>query len=153
MEIVNLQKSDLAQPTVPDEMKITTPSVGEGTGGGKGDGNGPQFAMPSKAVTKGSFTVWTVPEDPLPGQNYKIIIQVKLPDRVTRYRRSDLTGTVIGTDGYRQFIPGVKRGWLPVRENLAQMDIFVPAAASLVRDKIMVRSKILKEEQNLEIVF
>ena len=62
-------------------------------------------------------------------------------------------GTVVGTDGYKQYIPGVRRGYLPVKENKAQLAIFVPAAASLVRDKIEVRSKILKEKQKLEIEF
>ena len=40
-----------------------------------------------------------------------------------------------------------------MKENKVQLAIFVPAAASLVRDKIEVRSRILKEKQNLEIEF
>lgn len=155
MQVVDIKGPETVAPTLPAEMQPIDPSTGNGTGGNDGNGDGQRFAMPlsGKAITKGSFTVWTIPEDPEPGQNYHIIIQVKLPDRITRYRRSDLSGTVIGTDGYRQFLPGVKRGWLPVKNNKAQVAIFVPAAASLVRDKIEVRSKILSEKQNLEIVF
>jgi hypothetical protein len=155
MQVVDIQGSEKVQPTVPDEMRPTLNAVGSGDGGADGDGNGLGYSMPEsgKAITKGSFTVWTIPEDPAPGQNYLIIIQVKLPDRITRYRRSDLKGTVVGTDGYEQFIPGRRRGYLPVKDNKAQLVVFVPAAESLVRDTIKVSSKILKEKQTLEIEF
>lgn len=155
MQVVDIKGPDAVAPTEPTEIQPINPSTGNGTGGNDGNGDGQRFAMPvsGKAITKGSFTVWTIPEDPEPGQNYHIIIQVKLPDRIKKYRRSDLSGTVIGTDGYRQYLPGVKRGYLPVKGNKAQVAIFVPAAASLVRDTIEVRSKILSEKQNLEIVF
>ena len=58
-----------------------------------------------KAVTKGSFTAWTVPKDPKPGQDYKIVIQIKVPETVKRYRIADLSGRVIGTDKYTLDIP------------------------------------------------
>ena len=155
MQVVDIQGPETVRPSIPEEMRPTLNAIGNGDGGKDGDGKGLGFAMPKsgKAITKGSFTVWTVPQDPAPGQNYLIIIQVKLPKKITRYRRSDLKGTVVGTDGYKQYIPGVRRGYLPVKENKVQLAIFVPAAASLVRDKIEVRSKILKEKQSLEIEF
>ncbi|MBT4868423.1 MAG: hypothetical protein HON53_25215 [Planctomycetaceae bacterium] len=155
MQVVDIQGPETVRPTLPEELRPTLNAVGSGDGGADGDGKGLGFSMPKsgKAITKGSFTVWTVPEDPAPGQNYLIIIQVKLPKKITRYRRSDLKGTVVGTDGYRQYIPGVRRGYLPVKENKAQLAIFVPAAASLVRDRIEVSSRILKEKQKLEIEF
>ncbi|HAD58072.1 MAG TPA: hypothetical protein DCG12_02330, partial [Planctomycetaceae bacterium] len=46
------------------------------------------------AVTKGSFTAWTIPARPRPGENYQIIIEVKLKEGTPRYRLSDLIGTV-----------------------------------------------------------
>lgn len=61
----------------------------------------PGFIQPnSDAVQRGSFTVWTNPKDPKPGQYYDVIIEVKLPSNVTNYRESDLTGCIIGTDNY-----------------------------------------------------
>ena len=105
------------------------------------------------AVSKGCFSAWSVPEDPNPRQNYAIVIQIKLPKEVTRLRRSDLSGMVVGTDDYRQPIPGIKRGWVPVKGNQAQLAIAVPGAAKLVKDTINVSSKSLKETQTLEIVF
>ena len=129
----------------------------------------------SRVVKKGSFSVWTVPKDPLPEQEYQIVIQVRLPNYVRRYRATDLSGEVEGSDRYRQKIPWdprwknrtdvaltVKKGrlvalrrgdFLPVRDRIAQLVIRVPAAKKLVRDKIRIQSKLLKEQQLLEIVF
>ncbi len=52
------------------------------------------------AVTKGSFTVYTIPADPQPKQDYDVVIEVKLPASATNYSASDLSGCVIGTDKY-----------------------------------------------------
>ncbi|MFM8725166.1 MAG: hypothetical protein ACKON9_08565, partial [Planctomycetaceae bacterium] len=57
------------------------------------------------AVTKGSFTAFTIPAAPQPRQSYSIVIEVKLPDDVKKYRVSDLSGKVRGTDGYEQKLP------------------------------------------------
>tara|TARA_Y100000588_G_scaffold120939_1_gene132351 strand:+ start:3363 stop:4172 length:810 start_codon:yes stop_codon:yes gene_type:complete len=128
-----------------------------------------------RVVKKGSFSVWTVPKDPLPEQEYQIVIQVRLPNYVRRYRATDLTGEVEGSDRYRQKIPwdpkwkkrtdvaltvrkgrlvALRRGdFLPVRDRVAQLVIRVPPAKRLVRDRIRIQSKLLKEQQVLEIVF
>jgi hypothetical protein len=132
------------------------------------------FTIPDSglAVTKGSFTAWTEPSQPAPGQNYLIIIQIRLPDDVSRYRLSDLGGEIRGTDRYRQSIPfdkdkpmasGVSTadGLRPVRQsesvsvvdNKVQLAIRVPGASRLVRDTIRIRSKRLREEQELILVF
>lgn len=155
MQVVNIDQSEIVVPAISEELRPQLPASGDGAGGTKGDGAGPGFAMPKggNVVSKGSFTAWTIPEDPQPGQNYLIVIQIELPDKVTRYRRSDLSGIVVGTDGYRQAIPGITRGFLPVKEKRSQLVIQVPGAARLVRDTINVRSKLLKESQRLEIVF
>ena len=119
-----------------------------------------------QAVTRGSFTAWTVPTDPLPRMNYMIVIQIKLPRRVRRYTVSDLTGIVIGTDSYRQIIPNgamttrnevlvpiTLNQELEIRSNQVQLLIRVPGGATLVRDRIDIQSKVLSEQQTLEIVF
>ena len=132
------------------------------------------FKMPAggNAVTKGSFTVWTVPEDPQPGQQYRIVIQVRLPDKVRKYDVGDLSGVVIGTDEYRQLLPvdprkpfysQIPRGKkmvtvkksdrLPVKDHQVQLYITIPGADRLVKDTIEIRSKLLDEEQSLELVF
>ena len=129
----------------------------------------------ARVVSKGSFSVWTVPKDPMPFQEYKIVIQVRLPDLVRRYRATDLSGEVQGSDRYRQKIPWdpkwkgrtdvaltIRKGqlvplrkgdFLPVLDRIAQLVIRVPPAKRLVRDRIKIRSKLLKEQQVLEIVF
>src|SRR5262249_5050992 len=58
---------------------------GLGAGDGEGDGIGvavPSINVPGYAVTKGSFSVWTEPEDPEPRQDYRIIIQIRLPENL-----------------------------------------------------------------------
>lgn len=126
--------------------------------GDKGLG-GSGFLAPknSRVFKKGSFSAWTIPNDPEPGQNYVIVIVVKLPSRVKRYRATDLSGIVIGTDGYRQPIPGptYSRGkvYLPMKDKMVQLKIVVPGGASRVRDVIDIRSTMLKEKQRIELEF
>lgn len=134
------------------------------------------FKIPESglAVTKGSFTVWSEPEIPLSGQPYKLIVQIRLPDRIKSYRINDLTGRLIGTDGYEQKIPfdpraphnlfytdetlqaiKIKSGSeaVKVRDNKIQMMIIVPPARRLVQDTIQIRSRRLREKQELVLVF
>jgi hypothetical protein len=131
---------------------------GGGQFGSGGAGGGLKFRMPGggRAVVKGSFTVWTVPEDPNPYQDYLIIIQVRLPKNTRQYERNDLSGIVIGTDKYEQTLPGfgLPRGrLLPIKDDVAQLAVPVPGAERLVKDSITVESKLLKEKQQIEIVF
>ncbi len=156
---------------------------GGGTGGGDGDGVGAgvaagmrQFA-PGNAVRKGSFAAWTTPiaerygekpepgDSPRPGQPYLITIQLEVPRGRKTYLLKDLSGEVVGTDGYRQKIPDKafvlsKDGKLTrpqttirVVDGTVQIVIRVPGAQALVKDTIEVASKLLKEEQTLELVF
>jgi hypothetical protein len=49
---------------------------------------------------------------------------------------------------------GLPRGrFLPVKDDVAQLAVPVPGAERQVKDTIVVRSKLLKEQQTLEIVF
>ena len=133
------------------------------------------FKIPESglAVTKGSFTVWTEPEVPVPQEPYLIIIEVMLPEETKIYSIRDLEGVVIGSDRYRQKIPydsqarnssfytdenqqlkrigGSER--IKVRKNKVQLAIKVPGAARLVKDTIQIRSRRLRERQELELVF
>ncbi|MEX0718745.1 MAG: hypothetical protein WD066_19275 [Planctomycetaceae bacterium] len=56
-------------------------------------------------VTRGSFTVWTEPEDPEPRRPYYIYIQMIVPKRLSRIAVDDLSGTIHGTDGYNAVVP------------------------------------------------
>lgn len=125
------------------------------------------------AVTKGSFTAFTIPAQPQPRQAYSIVIEIRLPSSDKVYRVSDLSGKVVGSDGYTQKLPWDSRaagasGYpveggaikrldsktvLDVVRNRVQIIIRVPGGAQLVRDVITVRSRKLKEEQELELVF
>ncbi len=77
--------------------------AGNGDGQDGEDSDGMLFAMPSggQVVSAGSFSAWTVPKDPGPGEDYKIVIMVKVPEKWTFARISgSLPGEVIGTDGF-----------------------------------------------------
>ncbi|GAB4137358.1 MAG: hypothetical protein Tsb009_04870 [Planctomycetaceae bacterium] len=159
---------------------------GKGTSDGDGTGNdsgsvpdgGPKKG--SNAVTKGSFTVWTIPRDPAVRQNYLIVVRVRLPKTVKRLRISDLKGKVMGDkDKHLQYIP-FDRNWGPAkirnrrggspfinlrpdsyipvsvyrRRKYAQIYIWVLGSdIPKTTDTIEVESKILKEKQTIKIVF
>ncbi len=155
-QIVQTPVSEMAAPEFPEFADPSSAAGGKGAGDSSGDGNGQgglNIRVGNNAVTKGSFTAWTVPEDPAPGQNYMIMIRIKLPDKVRRYPRRDLSGMVTGTDGYRQPIPGSTRGYLPTKDRESLLTIPVPGAQRLVEDSIEIRSKLLDEKQSLKIVF
>ncbi|MFG0295844.1 MAG: hypothetical protein ACF8PG_08040 [Maioricimonas sp. JB045] len=172
----------------PDVSEVSTlplfnaSEASDGSGGVEASGEaggGIRLFEPENAVRKGSFTAWWIPEadrfgekveagqNPRPGQNYRIVIQIRVPEKLRVYRLSDLKGDVIGTDGYRQRIPqqayivspdgelssARRRRSVPVREGIVQLVFRVPGARADVRDTITVESKMLKEEQLLELVF
>lgn len=122
---------------------------GDGTGDGFGVGG---FSMPEggKVVRKGSFTAWTVPQDPAPGEDYKIIIQVQYKDRKQKLSPRDITGTVAGTDLFRLVISKYTAEFIPEAN---QVVVNIPGAAARVHDTIKIYSTILKENQRLEIDF
>ena len=116
----------------------------------------PAVSVPSYAVTQGSFSAWTVPEDPEPSQPYVIRIVVRLPgdwNQSAKFRLRDISGMVIGTDGYKQVIRFKTTQLAEVQDGTVQIDIPVPGARKLVRDTIRIESKLLKEKQVLQLVF
>jgi hypothetical protein len=106
-------------------------------------------------------------DSPHPMQPYWITIQIQVPGDRTRFPIRDLVGEVIGTDGYRNVIPRhtfvldkegqlqplVGKQTVPVIDGFVQFVVQVPGARKLVKDTIVIKSKLLKEEQALEIVF
>ncbi|RYZ57754.1 MAG: hypothetical protein EOP07_09040 [Proteobacteria bacterium] len=107
-----------------------------------------------EAIKKGSFTVWTVPKDPIPFVDYSIYIRVSLPTNTTNYSINDLEGYLIGTDEYEQaFGRGYKPASFETDLDSALVQIRVPGSFNQVRDTIQVKSTLLNEEQDIEIVF
>lgn len=153
---------------------IVSASSAESKGDGD-DGGGVLLKIPDQgfAVTKGSFTAFTIPATPAPMKPYRIVIEVRLPGDVKKYRVSDLKGEVIGTDGYKQFLPYDKNSpsasrapaangketvinsssSIDVINNRVQIIVVVPGARNLVKDRIKIRSKRLREDQELTLTF
>jgi len=108
---------------------------------------------PRNAVTAGSFSVWTEPENPDPGEPYKIIVQIRMPDGIDRYSIADLEGVVVGSDGYQKLIPGNVRGFLPIENGHVRFEVHIVSADENVQDTVFVRSKVLREAQKLQLRF
>ena len=153
---------------------VVSASSAEAKGDGD-EGGGVLLKIPEQgfAVTKGSFTAFTIPATPAPMKPYRIVIEVRLPGDVKKYRVSDLKGEVIGTDGYKQFLPYDKNSpsasrapaangketvinsssSIDVINNRVQIIVVVPGARNLVKDRIKIRSKRLREDQELTLTF
>jgi hypothetical protein len=159
-------------------LDSTASNIGnDGEGGSSDEGFGFAFSMPQggKVVSKGSFSAWTVPEDPEPRKDYMIVIRIKLPESTKLYRISDLSGKVEGSDNYIQhlpFDPQKKNQNLDARSEVGgqivrlrsssrlrvikdHVQIMIPVLGgdNLIRDTIYVRSRLLNEDQKLEIEF
>lgn len=122
----------------------------------------PAVKAPLAAVSKGSFSAWTVPSDPRPFQEYEIFVLVNLPFEAHDYDVNDLDGTVQGTDGYRagfgRSTPPPERAYqyAPVirKEGRALTIVMrIPGGERLVEDRVSVSSKVLGEAHELELVF
>ena len=146
-----------------------------GEGGDTDEGFGFMFSMPQggKVVSRGSFSAWTVPEDPEPRKDYMIVIRIKLPETTKLYRISDLSGKVEGSDLCEQYLPfDPNRKDLAARSELGgqiiqlrsssrlrviknhvQIMIPVKGGDNQIRDTIHIKSRMLNEDQKLEIVF
>lgn len=159
-----------------DTMNLQDQSTAGGTASETGEVGTLLFKLPESglAVTKGSFTAWTIPENPAVGDWYKIVVEVRVPDRITQYRLSDLTGTVVGTDGYSRKIPYDSRqiklssyvdednklqqikssSRVKPRDNKVQLVLRIPPASlNLTEDTIKIKSRRLRESQELKLVF
>lgn len=110
-------------------------------------------ATPPGSVSEGSFSVWTEPEYPNPGEPYRIIVQIQLPPKTKSYHLRDINGVVVGSDGYRKPIPGANQGPLPIVDGCVRLVIPIVSADENVKDTIFIRSKLLKETQKLLIEF
>jgi len=100
-------------------------------------------------------------------QDYFIVIHIKVPASRKTYPITDLIGSVVGTDGYQQQVPDgmyildedgkpqpLKRDKrIKVTQGVVQLLIRVPGGVSGVRDNISLKSKLLREEQKLQLIF
>jgi hypothetical protein len=107
---------------------------------------------PLHAVEAGNFAAWTEPPFPKPGEPYYIVLLIRLPDHVKRYPQSDLTGLVIGSDGFRKPIWGSARGTLPLVHQTVRIMIPVVGSQHGSVDTIMVQSRILRERRMIRLV-
>jgi len=160
--IVELTDDGPPQSVSPEDVAPAFADEGEqddGTGSGGVEEFRYQKPQGGRAVTKGSFTVWTEPLDPIPNQPYIIVVQIKVPEGMNSFPKSDLVIDVVGTDTFHLRLPDPRRGFkligeLPVINSETQLLIPIPGAESLVQDAIQIESrKILKEKQSMLIEF
>jgi hypothetical protein len=115
--------------------------------------------LPTNAIVQGSFTVWADPPHPMEKQSYFIHVRVTLPKTVTTYTRQDLSGTLIGTDGYRQRINDPIMGFITQQFHFtpgsgsAELVMLVPGALQGIDDTLQVTSQLLHESQTVLVHF
>lgn len=113
--------------------------------------------VPQQAVTQGSFTVWANPPNPVEGQPYNIHVRVKLPSNVNQYARNDLSGTLVGTDGYIQPMNGIfsliQPFYFVPGSGFAELVMRIPGAKRGVNDTLKVTSRLINESQDISIWF
>ena len=156
VDLADSATADLAETTLPTRMlaRNETQSPAEAAPVAEETPSIPRIdRAPMQAIQEGSFSVWTEPAQPDPGEPYRIIIQIALPDGLDRYNVADLEGVVVGSDGYRKPIPGNKRGFLKIVDGFARFIIPIVSADEHVRDTIYLRSRLLKETQKLVLEF
>ncbi|MCA9051257.1 MAG: hypothetical protein KDA89_21115, partial [Planctomycetaceae bacterium] len=130
----NQKKKEAPPPPPPPEPEVPDPT-------------------PPNAVTRGSFSVWTDPPSPRVGLPYRIIVQIRLPPGVTEFDWSDLQGMVIGSDGYRKPIPPSNVGKIVVQNGFVRFAVPIVSADYQVKDTVFIRSRLLKETQQLNLHF
>jgi hypothetical protein len=176
-----------SQASTDANVEPTIAALKPGGEAGKGVSAGPQPAsgsfldLPENAVQAGSFAAWWIPkaerygekvepgQPPREGQDYRIYVQVLVPKGESRYKVDDLSGEIVGTDGYKQVIP--QQAWmiddrgelipavggnryLPVRNGVAEIVFKVKGAGRAgVRDLVFIRSRLLDEERTLTLEF
>ena len=116
------------------------------------------FVPPPNAVSQGSFTVWANPAYPAPHQDYLLYTRVALPADTSSYTANDISGRLIGTDGFAINIGGARNpfgsfSFFPENHS-AVITTKVPGAATAgIKDRIQVASRLLGESQTLLLVF
>jgi tetratricopeptide (TPR) repeat protein len=106
-----------------------------------------------RAVTNGSFSVWSEPAVPIAGESYAIYVRVRLPDQVVNYPRTDLSGLLIGSDGYRKAIGTDQPGDIPLVGHTATIVIPVVGASQPEADTLIVRSRLLKQQKIIKLIY
>jgi hypothetical protein len=115
--------------------------------------------LPPNAIVQGSFTVWADPPHPMEKQSYFIHVRVTLPASVTNYSKMDLSGTLVGTDGYSQTINDPVMGFITQKFHFtpgsgsAELVMLIPGALQGINDKLQVTSRMLQESQTVLVHF
>ncbi|MEZ6064520.1 MAG: hypothetical protein R3B90_02160 [Planctomycetaceae bacterium] len=175
---LNVTEAEIA---ASEPLTIVRPEGGQadvhGSEVGPADNDWPT-EVPRNAVRAGSFLAWWIPEVkrygervepgqlPRQGQKYFIHLQLRMPPGRGDYPLSDLSGEIVGTDGYRQPIPErayvtggdgkLKRAppRLSAESGVVEVVFEVGGAGkSGIRDIITVRSELLGEQQILTLEF
>ena len=173
------EKSDLLLPSLLHQ-ETSAAATSDGQELGQDEAMRAARNLPKHAVIAGNFAAWWIPKKerygetveagqlPRVGQDYYITVQLELPKDQKSLRVTDLSGDIIGSDGYKQNIPD--RAWiydgvgklervlghrlLKVTDGHLQIVFKVPGAGKPdVQDTITVRSKTLDEEQTITLVF
>jgi hypothetical protein len=150
LEPVSQQESSPSTSTEPTRLDSQQGNASnESKIGHDAGGATPERKHPEHAVIQGNFTVWTVPAMPTPGEPYSIIIEIRYPKHLKRYPSNDISGVVVGTDGYRKTFPGSIHTTYRRLDHTVQITVPVVGGQSISRDTIYIQSRILRQRRVL----
>ena len=130
----------------------------------KADFPGGWNRIPDRAVVKGSFSVFAEPPNPRPREPYLITVDVDLAaaDLADGYSYADLSGSISGTDGFFFQLESISNpndyeylgfSYSPEFAPFFEFYVLIPGAMNLVKDTIAIKSNLLNEAQEIEIIF
>ena len=117
--------------------------------------------LPADAtIDQGSLFLSNAPLQPKATETVTVVIVVKLPQGTKNYQRTDLSGEVEGTDGYRQDLQSSVDGatnkifpaFFTVKDTEASLIVSIPGGLSGVKTTVTVHSNLLNATKTLDFI-
>jgi hypothetical protein len=115
-------------------------------------------SVPYNAIKKGSFTLWTNPLDPRPGEAYNVHLKVEVFDPSNSYSCRNLTGNLRGTDGFMFSVDRACQSQLgfevrslrggPTKTSSFEYQFRIPGGSRRIVDTLNIQSRPLNANQS-----
>jgi hypothetical protein len=107
------------------------------------------IAVPQKKESK--LSVSSEPSPITPGHSFELVIRVRVPASLKTYKAADLSGTLIGSDKYKQVLRFAKESDVPVNDGVATVRLRIPGADPGVSNTVYIESKMLRERVSADL--
>ena len=107
--------------------------------------------VPGHAVLRGPFIAWREPA--IPGENaaYQIVILVRIGDTSKKYRPSDLSGTILSVQKYKQNISFPTNDTADIQDGFARVSVTMPGAVEKAADVVTITSRKLHVSRTIKL--